>query len=50
MRDGLHWIDGLVIATYVCGMLALGWFYSRKKQSTEEYFTGGRGMNPLLIA
>jgi len=49
MGDGLHWIDGLIITAYACGMLALGWYYSRRQQSTDEYFTGGRAMNPLLI-
>ena len=49
MRDGLHWIDGLIIAAYACAMMALGWYYSRRQQSTDEYFTGSRAMNPLLI-
>lgn len=49
MRDGLHWIDGLIIAAYVCAMLGLGWYYSRRQASTDEYFNGGRAMNPFLI-
>ncbi len=49
MHDGLHFIDGLVIAAYACAMLSLGWYYSRRQQSTDEYFTGSRAMNPFLI-
>ncbi len=49
MHDGLHWIDGFIIAAYACAMMALGWYYSRRQQSTDEYFTGSRAMNPFLI-
>lgn len=49
MKGGLHWIDYVIVAAYALGMLALGWFYSRKRTTTDEYFTGGRGMNPFLI-
>ena len=46
---GLHWIDLTVIAAYASGMMGLGWYYSRRQESTEEYFVGSRAMNPLLI-
>ena len=46
---GLHWIDGVIVAAYACSMIALGWYYNRKQQSTDEYFTGGGAMNPFLI-
>ena len=49
MSNGLHWIDWIVIALYVAGMVALGWHYSRRQVTTDEYFTGGRAMNPWLI-
>ena len=48
-RTGLHWIDGVIVAVYACGMLALGWYYNRTQTSTDEYFVGNRAMNPLLI-
>ena len=47
--SGLHWIDGLIIALYAFGMIALGFYYSRRQKSTEEYFVGNRTMNPQLI-
>lgn len=49
MKDGLHAIDYGIILAYAAGMLTLGWWYSRKRTNTDEYFTGGRGMNPILV-
>jgi SSS family solute:Na+ symporter len=49
MDNGLSWIDLLIVAVYAGGMLSLGWYYSRKQTTTDEYFTGGRNMNPMLI-
>ena len=47
--SGLHWIDGVIIALYAFGMIALGFYYKKRQKSTEEYFVGNRTMNPLLI-
>lgn len=49
MKNGLHGIDLLIVAAYACGMLAVGWYYSRRQANADEYFTGGRGMNPVLV-
>lgn len=49
MNHGLHWIDWLIIVAYAGGMLGLGWYYSRLQTTTDEYFTGGRKMNPILV-
>ena len=46
---GLHWIDGIIIALYAFGMIALGWFYRKRQKSVDEYFVGNRTMNPVLI-
>ncbi|QDT00391.1 sodium:solute symporter family transporter [Adhaeretor mobilis] len=42
---GLGPLDWLVIAAYMLLVLAIGWYYSRKTTSTEEYLLGGREMN-----
>ena len=47
--EGLHWIDGVVVASYALGMLALGTYYSYRQKSSDEYFVGDRAMNPFLI-
>ena len=47
--QGLAFIDWALIALYALGTLGLGYYYSRKQSSTEEYFTGGGHMNSTLI-
>ncbi|MDP6152778.1 MAG: sodium/solute symporter [Phycisphaeraceae bacterium] len=47
--EGLATLDWLIIAAYVVGMIALGWYFSRRQRSTEEYFVGSGNMNPTLI-
>jgi SSS family solute:Na+ symporter len=49
MKEGLHAIDFVIIGVYALGMLAIGGWYSRRTVSRDEYFTGGRGMNPFLV-
>ncbi len=49
MSKGLHWVDLAIVGVYALGMLAIGWYYSRKKTDKDEYFTGGRKMNPIFI-
>ena len=46
---GLHPIDWVLIGMYALSTIGLGWFYSRRQESTQEYFVGSRHMNPLLI-
>ncbi len=49
MEHGLHWIDFVILALYAGVVIALGWYYGRQQKSTDEYFTGGGRMSPLLI-
>ena len=46
---GLSWPDWAVILLYGASMLGIGWYYSRRQTSTEEYFLGSRKLNPTLI-
>ena len=46
-RHRLFGIDWAVIALYALGMLAVGWFYSRRTSTADDYLLGGRKMNPL---
>ena len=41
--------DWAVIAFYALGMLAVGWYYSRRIKNTEDYLLGGRQMRPLAV-
>ena len=42
-------IDWAIIAAYALGMVAVGWYYSRKTTNTEDYLLGGRQMRPLAV-
>ncbi|MEC9004369.1 MAG: sodium-coupled permease [Planctomycetota bacterium] len=48
-QPGLHWLDWCVIVLYAAGTIALGVYFSKRQKSSDEYFTGGGNMNPLLI-
>ena len=49
LRNGLAAIDWLIIATYAVSTIGLGWYFSRKQSSTQEYFIGSGHMNPVLV-
>lgn len=49
MMDGLHWVDGVIIVAYACGMLAVGTYYRFHQKNSDEYFVGNRAMSPFLI-
>lgn len=42
-------LDWAVIAVYAGGMLGVGYYYSRKTHSTEDYLLGGRNMRPWAV-
>jgi SSS family solute:Na+ symporter len=46
---GLKLVDWLLIGLYAASTIGLGVYFSRKQESTSEYFTGGGNMNPILI-
>lgn len=41
--------DWLVISIYLGLMLLIGWYYSSKNKSAEDYLLGGRSMNPIAV-
>ena len=42
-------LDWWVIGAYALGMLLVGWYYSRRTKTTEDYLLGGRKMRPLAV-
>jgi SSS family solute:Na+ symporter len=48
-RHFLNALDWSVIGLYAVGMLAVGWYYSRRTATTEDYLLGGRKMRPLGV-
>jgi len=47
-RQGFGGIDWIVLIAYVAVLLGIGFHFSRRQRTTEEYFTGGRHINPVL--
>lgn len=41
--------DWVVIAVYGLLMLWIGWYYSRRNKTREDYLLGGRKMNPVAV-
>lgn len=46
---GLALIDWLILIIYAGATIALGWYFSRRQETTQEYFVGSGQMNPILI-
>ena len=46
---GLTWLDWVLVVCYGLSTLGLGYYYSRRQKSREEYFTGSGKMNSTLI-
>ena len=46
---GLKWIDWLIIVMYAAATIGLGWYFSRRQKTTQEYFIGSGRMSPWLI-
>ncbi|MBP8303245.1 MAG: sodium:solute symporter [Phycisphaerae bacterium] len=49
-NHGLHWVDYLVIALYLGGILYMSFALSRKQKSTETYFTANRSIPAWALA
>lgn len=41
--------DWLVVAFYLLGMVGIGYFFSRKNKSENDYYLGGGKMNPIAV-
>ena len=42
-------LDWIVMGGYAAGMLLVGWYYSRKTETSEDYMLGGREMSPIAV-
>ena len=47
--NAVYALDWLVIAAYGVGMIAVGYYYSRRSRTTEDYMLGGRRMDSWLV-
>jgi len=49
MSNGLHPLDWFVIVAFLVAMLIVGWYFSRRTETTDDYLLGGRQMNPWAV-
>ena len=42
-------LDWIVLAGYGVGMLAIGWYFSRRTDNTDDYLLAGREMKPWAV-
>ncbi len=45
----IRFLDGAVIAGYIATMVAIGFYFSRRTETTEEYFVGNRSFPGWMI-
>lgn len=45
----LGWLDWTAIAIYFAGMIAVGWFFRSRAQTSDDYLLGGRRMTPWAV-
>src|SRR5690606_1647921 len=48
-EPALAWFDWVVIFLYGGLMLGIGWYYSKKNLTKEDYLLGGRKMNSITV-
>lgn len=49
MASQFAFLDWIVLAGYLVAMLLIGWFFSRKNKTQDDYLLGGRKMNPTAV-
>ena len=47
--QGLETIDYVAVVIYFLGVLSLGYYFSKRQRSVEEYFLAGRGMPWFVV-
>lgn len=45
----LHWLDIVMLVSYMGALLIMGIYFARKNTNTEEYFVGGRSYSGWVI-
>ncbi|MBF0586611.1 sodium:solute symporter family protein [Prosthecochloris sp. N3] len=45
----MSWIDYLIFAVYMLGVLAIGFHYFRQNSNEEDYYVGNRDINPYHV-
>ena len=43
-------VDWLIVALFLCTLILIGYFFSKKNRNIEDYFVAGRSMPGWLVA
>jgi len=46
---GLHPVDWAIVSVYCLGMIAIGYYFSRRQSGSADYFLGGSRMPPWVM-
>lgn len=49
METNFHWVDGAIIALYLTTLTLIGFFFSKRQRSLDDFFRAGRSMAWLPI-
>jgi Na+/proline symporter len=49
-HEGMQVLDWGVILLYFVGMLLIGWYFSRRTKTSEDYMLGGCTMKPWAVS
>lgn len=45
----MHWLDYIVFALYMVGLLGIGYYHFRRNRSADDYYVGGRCIPPTVL-
>ena len=48
LQSHIVWIDWLILFLYGLLLIGIGWFYSSRQKSKDDYFLGGRSIHPFF--
>ena len=48
MQSHIGWIDWLILSSYGILLIGIGWYYSYRQKSKDDYYLGGRSIHPFF--
>lgn len=48
LQSQIVWIDWVIIVLYGLLLIGIGWYYSYRQKNKEDYYLGGRSVNPFF--
>ena len=48
LQSSIVWVDWFILIIYGLLLIGIGWYYSYRQKSKEDYYLGSRSINPFL--